>query len=85
MSSGLTPIDASASSGTHRAALLPKGWSFVDALGVAVAKCHTAPGSSEDSNAWVQLRDNGQLFAVYTIRDWRDVVYSWTGKFQMNY
>lgn len=64
-------------------ALLHEVWCFVEALGVSVAKCHLAPGTDERSKAWLRLHDDGQMVAVYTIRDWRDVVHSWSRKFQM--
>ncbi len=64
-----------------QAAVLPQVWSFVEALGTAVAKCHLAPGVDERSGAWDALLDRGRVCAVYTVRDWRDVVHSWTRKF----
>jgi hypothetical protein len=68
----------------HQAALLPDVWSFIEALGVAVAKCHLAPGTDALSAVWSALRQSGRLVPVYTVRDWRDVVYSWSRKFEQS-
>lgn len=68
----------------EQAALLDDVWSFVEALGVAVAKCHLAPGVDERSDAWRRLCEGGCLVPVYTVRDWRDVVHSWSRKFDQD-
>lgn len=68
----------------EQAALLDDVWSFVEALGVAVAKCHLAPAVDERSRAWRDLRRRERLLPVYTVRDWRDVAHSWSRMFDQD-
>ena len=65
----------------EQAEVLPHVWSFVAAMGTAVAKCHLAPGVDPRSAVWDELLGRGRVCALYTVRDWRDVVHSWTRKF----
>ncbi len=51
-------------------------WSFVAALGVAVGKAHHSPAIPE-GGPWQRLLD-GRLLAVCTVRDWRDVLHSFS-------
>ena len=51
-------------------------WSFVAALGVAVGKAHHSPAIPE-GGSWEALLD-GRLLAVCTVRDWRDVLHSFS-------
>ena len=51
-------------------------WSFVAALGVAVGKAHHSPAIPEGGR-WEALLD-GRLRPVCTVRDWRDVLHSFT-------
>jgi len=68
----------------EQVALLDQGWSFVEALGVAVAKCHLAPAAAGGSERWRRFAGQGRLLAVYTVRDWRDVVHSWSRMFDQD-
>lgn len=68
----------------EQVALLDAVWSFVEALGVAVAKCHLAPGAGDGSAHWRRFAEQGRLLAVYTVRDWRDVVHSWSRMFEQD-
>lgn len=70
-----------------QAALLRRGglWGIVDALGVAVAKSHHAVSEVVDyggaEEVWPELRAAGLLTPVYSVRDWRDVVWSMSRQF----
>ena len=44
-------------------------WKVIDALGLAVAKCHSP-------NIWLDMAKNAQVTPVYTVRHWGDVVMS---------
>lgn len=68
----------------EQVAVLETGWSFVEALGVAVAKCHLAPATGDGSERWRTIAEQGRLLAVYTVRDWRDVVHSWARMFDQD-
>jgi hypothetical protein len=68
----------------EQAAVLPRVWSFVDSLSNAVAKCHLAPASGDGSETWGALVADGRVLPVYTVRDWRDVVHSWSRMFDQD-
>ncbi|RJK93820.1 hypothetical protein [Vallicoccus soli] len=55
-------------------------WSFVEALGVAVAKAHHSPAIPEGAD-WSGLLARGRLLPVLTLRDWRDVLHSFCRAF----
>src|SRR4051812_3102656 len=63
--------------------LLPDVWSFVDALGIAVAKSHNSPGTDDGAECWpTLLADAATTVApVCTVRDFRDVLHSFSRKF----
>ncbi|NHC45182.1 sulfotransferase family protein [Motilibacter aurantiacus] len=54
-------------------------WSFVEAMGVAVGKAHHTPAIPEGGD-WSPLLD-GRLLPVCTVRDWRDVLHSFSRAF----
>jgi len=60
--------------------LLEGLWSVVDALGVAVGKAHHSPAIPEGAQ-WDRLLGTGRLLPVCTLRDWRDVLHSFTRVF----
>lgn len=68
----------------EQVALLDAGWSFVEALGVAVAKCHLAPAAGDGSAHWRRFAEQGRMLPLYTVRDWRDVVHSWSRMFDQD-
>jgi hypothetical protein len=55
-------------------------WSFVEAMGVAVGKAHHTPAIPEGAD-WTGLLADGRLVAVCSVRDWRDVLHSFTRTF----
>jgi hypothetical protein len=55
-------------------------WSFVEAMGVAVAKAHHTPAVA-GGGAWGDLLADGRLLPVLTLRDWRDVLHSFCRAF----
>lgn len=57
--------------------LLEGLWSVVEALGVAVGKAHHSPAIPE-GGAWEGLLAGGRLLALCTMRDWRDVLHSFS-------
>jgi hypothetical protein len=57
--------------------LLEGLWSVVEALGVAVGKAHHSPAIRE-GGAWDGLLAGGRLLPVCTLRDWRDVLHSFS-------
>lgn len=66
------------------APLLVELRSMVEALGLAVAKSHDAPArpdAAPGSAAWVRLLDAGLLLPVCTVRDFRDVLHSFSRTF----
>ena len=60
--------------------LLERLWSVVDALGFAVGKAHHSPAIPEGAQ-WEGLLAAGCLLPVCTLRDWRDVLHSFTRVF----
>jgi hypothetical protein len=67
------------------AAVLRGSWSLVEAIGIAVAKCHHAVAGYRDwsghETTWPELCAEGRAIAIYTVRDWRDVAASMSRKF----
>src|SRR3954469_24358612 len=63
--------------------LLPDVWSFVDAMGIAVAKSHNSPGTDDGAECWPALLANPAttVAPVCTVRDFRDVLHSFSRKF----
>ncbi len=63
--------------------LLPAVWSFVDAMGMAVAKSHNSPGTDAGAECWPALMTDPatEIAPVCTVRDFRDVLHSFTRKF----
>ncbi len=57
--------------------LLEGLWSVVEALGLAVGKAHHSPAIPE-GGAWDGLLATGRLVPVCTLRDWRDVLHSFS-------
>ena len=60
-------------------------WGIVDAMGLAVAKSHHAVAGFQDfggaERVWSELSDRGLIQPVFSVRDWRDVAYSMSRKF----
>jgi hypothetical protein len=70
------------------AAMLRGNWSIVDAIGLAVAKCHHATELYRDwggaGSTWRELVREGRAEPLYTFRDWRDVAASMCRKFGLS-
>jgi hypothetical protein len=68
--------------------MLRDNWSIVDAIGLAVAKCHHATELHRDwggfGATWLELVREGRALPFYTIRDWRDVAASMSRKFDLS-
>lgn len=63
--------------------LLEGLWSVVEALGVAVGKAHHSPAIPE-GGAWDGLLADGRLLPVCTMRDWRDVLHSFSRVYEQS-
>src|SRR3954451_259172 len=63
--------------------LLPEVWSFVDAMGIAVAKSHNSPGTDAGAECWPALLAGPAtaVAPVCTVRDFRDVLHSFSRTF----
>jgi hypothetical protein len=59
-------------------------WSVVDAMGYAVAKSHQAPGSEAGAEAWEHLLADHKVRVFCTVRDLRDVLYSFCCKYELS-
>jgi hypothetical protein len=63
--------------------LLAEVWSFLDAMGSAVAKSHNSPGTDAGAECWPTLMADAAtpVAPVCTVRDFRDVLHSFSRKF----
>lgn len=65
----------------ERVAALEDRRSLPEPRAVAVARCHLGPAEAGGGAGWRRLRERGRLLPVYTVRDWREVVHSWSRLF----
>lgn len=63
--------------------LMPRMWQIVEAIRLAVAKSHQAPGMSKGAEAWMPLLESGLVRPFCTVRDLRDVLYSFCCKYRL--